>query len=182
MPPGSSQFQRRFDRQAQFFANLGFHYAVINYRGCDGYGTEYKNLANTPNAARDVLNLYETLAADPSVDSANIFLTTSSAGMAVVSELLATRPELWAGVSLDRPGYGPMDSRFEPSKLPPLLMVMGGLDQGFDSMNAFVTWAKSKKVDVQSRVFTNGEHGTFNLTERRETLRQMSEFFIKHMR
>lgn len=182
VPPGSSQFQRRFDRQAQIFANLGFHYAVINYRGCDGYGAEYKNLANSRDAARDVLNLHETLAADPSVDPKNIFLTTSSAGMAVVSELLAMRPELWAGVVLDKPGSGPDVSRLDPNKLPPMLMVMGGLDQGFDSMNAFVSWAKTNQVDISSLIFTNGVHGVFNLAERRETLRRMSDFFIERLR
>ena len=182
VPPMSSQFQRKFDGQAQILANLGFHYAVINYRGCDGYGAEYKKLANSRDAARDVLNLYETLAADPNVDARNIFLTTSSAGTAVVAELLAMRPELWAGVVLDRPGFGPDVSRLEPSKLPPMLMVMGGLDKGFDSMQAFVSWAKTNQVDIRSLVFTNGDHGTYNSTERRETLRQMSDFFLERMR
>lgn len=182
VPPGSSQFQRKFDRQAQIFANLGFYYAVINYRGCDGYGAEYKNLANSADAARDVLNLYEKLAAEAEVDAKNIFLITASAGMAVVSELLAMRPDLWRGVVLDKPGSGPPTSRLEPSRLPPTLMVMGGMDKGYDAMNAFVTWAKTNQVDIQSLVFTNGEHGTFNLSERKETLQTMAEFFIGHLK
>ena len=182
VPPGSSQFQRRFDRQAQVFANLGFHYAVINYRGCDGYGPEYKNLGNTRDAALDVVNLYEKLVADPGVDGKNIFLTTASGGTAVVIELLATRPDLWAGVVLDRPGELGIDRRLDPAKLPPILMVMGGLDRGFASMNAFVAWATTNHVDIKSLVYTNSEHGTYSLAERKETLQQSSEFFLSHLR
>jgi len=128
------------------------------------------------------LNLYEKLVADPNIDSKNIFLTTSSAGIAVVSELLVARPDIWGGVVLDNPGATPIDSRFEPGKLPPMLMVMGGLDRGFDSMNAFVTWSKTNKVDIRSLIHINGEHGTYNLTERKATFQAMADFFIDHLR
>jgi pimeloyl-ACP methyl ester carboxylesterase len=164
------------------FANLGFYYAAINYRGCDGYGPEYKSLGSTADAARDVVNLYENLVADPSVDAKSVFLITASAGTAVVSELLATRPELWAGVVFDRPGELGIDPRLQPAKLPPILMVMGGLDRGFAAMNAFVAWASTNHVDIKSLVYTNSEHGTYSLAERKETLQQSSEFFLSHLR
>ena len=122
------------------------------------------------------------MVADATVDSRNIFLITSSAGTAVVSELLATRPELWAGVVLDGPGFGPDVSRLNPSKLPPILMVMGGMDPGFDAMKEFVGWARSNRVDIRSIVYTNGEHGTYNLTERKNTLQQSAEFFRDHLK
>ena len=182
VPPSSFQFQRRFDHQAQTFANAGFFFAAINYRGCDGYGAEYSKLANMKDAARDVLELYQRMKNDPNVDSQNVFLCTSSAGIGVVAELLAANPTLWRAVALDKPGNSPVDSRYEPGKLPPLLMVMGEQDPALDSMKSFVTWAKSNRVEIKSVIHTNTAHITYNLQDRQDTLQQMADFFLDHLR
>lgn len=57
------------------FANGGFYYAAINYRGCDGYGRGYSELSDPVNAARDVLALREKLISEhPEIDRKNVFL------------------------------------------------------------------------------------------------------------
>jgi len=182
VPPTSAQFQRKFDHQAQMFANLGFFYAAINYRGCDGYGADYSKLINPKEGARDVLELYEQLIQNPNVDANNVFLSTSSAGMNVVTELLAVKPELWRAVGLDKPGLCPIDNRFKPGKLPPMLMIMGDQDPALDSMKAFVGWAETNGLQVVSVLHTNAGHITYSGKDRRDTLQQFSRFFLRQLK
>jgi dipeptidyl aminopeptidase/acylaminoacyl peptidase len=184
IPATTSQFQRRFDHQAELFANLGFYYAAINYRGCDGYGAEYSKLAHTGNAARDVLTLYAWLIAHAEVDPGNVFLTTTSGGMAVVSELLAAQPRLWAGVAIDKPGALRVNPRWDTVHLPPLLAISGGQDPLFDPEEArgFFAWAKTNRLDFRSVIHTNSGHITRSLVDRKDVLKQMSDFFSERLR
>lgn len=184
IPATTYQFQRRFDHQAQVFANLGFYFAAINYRGCDGYGAEYSSLANTQAAARDVLNLYDKLAANPEVDARNIFITTTSGGMGVVAELLATHPELWAGVAVDKAGAIQTNPCYDLGRLPPLLMIVGGQDPlvNREAMASFIAWASSNRVELRTVIHTNSGHLTRSLVDRKDVLQQMAEFFIGHLK
>lgn len=182
VPPTSSQFQCAFNPQAQTFVNAGFYFAAINYRGCDGYGADYSKLANTKDAARDVLDFYRVLIKNPNIDRRNVFLSTSSAGMSIVSELLATQPTLWRAVGLDKPGGCPVDARFEPDKFPPTLIIMGEEDKALESMERFVAWAASNHIEIKSVLHTNTGHITYNLRDRKDTQHQLTDFFLKHLK
>ena len=182
VPPPSLQFQRGFNSQAQVFANLGFYFAAINYRGCDGYGAKYSKLASTQDAARDVLMLRERLIKNPNVDAENIFLTTTSGGMAVVTELMATKPNYWRGAGLNTPGSVNIDKRFQPGKLPPMVMIMGGQDGALDSMKAFASWAATNAVELKTVIHTNAGHVAYSLDDRTDAQRQMVDFFLSHLK
>ena len=184
IPASTYQFQRRFEHQAQLFANFGFYFAAINYRGCDGYGKEFSKLANAENAAKDVLELREWLLANTDVDPDNIFLTTTSGGLAVVNQLLIQQPGLWAGVAMDKPGSIHINPRFEPGQIPPILGIFGGQDSLFDlqAMNSFADWAKTNDVIFRYVIHTNSSHITHSAAHRKDILKQMSDFFFEHLR
>ena len=177
LPPPSAQFQRGFEYQSQTFANMGFYFAAINYRGCDGYGAEYAQLANPANAARDVLRLYQALMKNPNIDAKNVFLLTSSGGMAVVTELLASKPKLWRAVGLDKPSGCAVDERFDPGKLPPMIIIMGNQDPALDSMENFAAWARTNGVQVESVIHRNTGHIIYSEKDRQDTLQHLVEFF-----
>ena len=184
IPATTGQFQRRFDHEAQLFANLGFYYAAINYRGCDGYGAAYSKLANIRDAARDVMTLYEKLAANPDIDARNIFITTTSGGTAVLYQLLINHPRLWAGIAIDKAGRVEVNPRFKPEALPPIIMTIGTKDPNLDltEYNAFVVWAKTNQLDFRTVLQTNTEHSTYRLGARKLALQEFSDFFTSHLR
>jgi dipeptidyl aminopeptidase/acylaminoacyl peptidase len=179
VPATTYQFQRRFEHQAELFANLGYYFAAVNYRGCDGYGREFSQLANVQNAAQDVLKFREWLVSHTDVDPNRIFLTTTSGGMAVVSELLDLDPSLWAGVAVDKPGGTHHNPKWDGARLPPLLTIFGGRDSGFDTaaLNSFVNWAQSNRMVFRYAIQTNSGHITRSIAYRKEGLKQMAEFF-----
>ena len=157
---------------------MGFYFAAINYRGCDGYGAQYTQLANPANAARDVLKFYQQLMKNPNIDAKNVFLLTSSGGMAVVTELLALKPKLWRAVGLDKPSGCAVDERFKPGKLPPMVIIMGNQDPALDSMESFVAWARTNGVQVESVIHANTGHITYSERDRQDTLQHLVEYFV----
>ncbi len=179
-PPPSSQFQKSFEQRSQLLANLGFYFLAVNYRGCDGYGREYSALANTPNAARDVMAAYNELARKPDVDLDRVFLFTMSSGSDVVFELMAEAPAKWHGVVLDKPATLPAQGRLRPGKTAPLLIVAGDSDANFQSVVTFEAWARSHGVAASLVVHTNAGHFTFKVNERKDKIDQMGRFFLKH--
>jgi len=181
VPPTTSQFQRTFDAQSQMFANSGFYYATVNYRGCDGYGAGYSKLYDPTNAAKDVLALYDVVMERyPDIDPKNVFLVTSSAGMDVVSELLALRPGLWKAVGMDK-CFLPDEKRFAAARLPAMITIMGTQDPSFEQMQSFVAWAQTNHIDIKSVIHTNAGHITYSLSDRKDTLAQILDFFVGHI-
>jgi dipeptidyl aminopeptidase/acylaminoacyl peptidase len=182
LPPPTWQVQKQFDAQSQFLANIGYFFVAINYRGCDGYGKKYAGMQNVEDQAKDVLAVYHELLQNPSVDSDNIFILTSSAGQDVATEVLATAPQLWSGVALDKPANCYVDERYNPKNLPPFLLIMGDQDDGFEAMKKFESWARGQGVAVESLIHMNSGHITYKSSERKSTLDHIAKFFSNHIK
>jgi hypothetical protein len=91
-----------FAAQHEAFANDGFYFAYVD---------RYQR--NDAQWGRDALALYENLVKRPDIDSNNVYLYGSSAGVETVYGLLKKKPELWQGAMIFSPPDFP-----EPSQLP----------------------------------------------------------------
>lgn len=181
IPPPTWQVQKQFDAQSQFLANIGLYFVAVNYRGCDGYGKAYAGYADISKAAEDILTVHQEILKNSNIDQDNIFLLSSSAGREIVFELLATSPELWRGVALDKPVNCPIDERHVPSKLPPFALITGDKEKGFSALQKFVSWAATNKVELKLLIHTNSGHITYKLSERKNTLNHIASFYLDHL-
>ncbi len=183
LPPATWQFQKVFDLQSQLFARLGFYYVAVNYRGCDGYGRDYANLNNQAAAAEDVLGILKELAAkNESFDTNNVFLCSQSSGEQLVNELLADHPSAWRGAVLDHPSGFDYGSRFQPSTLPPVMVISGDQDRYLPALQGFVASAKSNGAKVSLLVQTNTGHLNWKVAENRNTERKVVEFIFENLK
>jgi len=183
LPPPTLQFQRAFQGESQLFANLGFYFVAVNYRGCDGYGRNYAALKSTTDQARDVLAVYETLVKEPGVDARNVFLYAVCGGEGSLEELLTQSPRLWRAVAV-RHGVLAAFENFEPRKLPPMLLTIGDQDLSTGWRERFETWAHENHVETELLVHPNSDHNGYNYKagEQRIALARISEFFVKNVK
>ena len=174
--------QRSFGPRSQLLANLGFYFLAVNYRGVDGYGRNYSDAYNPSNAAQDVLAAYQWLINNPGVDQNNIFIFSMSGGTPIVLELLHLTPEHWRGVAIDKPSSIDNPSRFNAIKMPPLLLISGDQDQALPSVNKFIEWTKNNSVPARIIIYTNAAHITYDLKSRKQSQKQVADFFIESLK
>lgn len=176
LPPPSWQFQKVFEQQSQLFANRGYNYLVINFRGCDGYGRRYSERADTSVAAQDVRSILDEVARRYPLDKRNVYLFTQSGGSGVARELLRTSPQLWAGVVLDHP-QGWLPSPDEASReFPPVEIFSGDQDRLLPSIETMRKWASTNGFQVKVNVQTNCGHLNWKLAATKASFRRMVEF------
>jgi dipeptidyl aminopeptidase/acylaminoacyl peptidase len=183
VPPNTSRMQRSFGPRSQFLANIGFYFLAVNYRGVDGYGQNYAAQYDAALSAKDVLAAYHWLTNNPGVDPNNIFLFTMSGGTPITAELLASQPQIWRGVAIDKPGGGlEHTARFEPEKFPPLLLITGDQDPALASVGKFMDWAGKQGIEAQEIIYTNAAHITFALNSRKMSQKQVAEFYLRQLK
>jgi dipeptidyl aminopeptidase/acylaminoacyl peptidase len=181
LSPRTGQFQRSFDARAQLLANLGFHFVAVNYRGCDGYGRDYASLGNAADAAKDILAVHGQLVSDPTVDRKNVFLSSSSDGSVVAYEVLARAPGLWRAVALENPTAPVFEGRFNGRQLPPVFFATGDQDGACSTLRQFQVWGQANGAAIKSVIYTNAGHITYKSAERKDKLRNVSQFFLEHL-
>jgi poly(3-hydroxybutyrate) depolymerase len=119
---------------------------------------------------------------NPNVDKDNIFIFSMSGGTSLCMELMATAPNLWQGIAIDKPGEMGIDKRFEKRNLPPLLLLTGDQDPALPSIKKFQSWASTNGVNVECVYYTNSAHVTFGLNERKNSQHQVAQFFLNHLK
>lgn len=156
VPPRTGQFKRMWEPESQLLASLGFYYAAVNYRGCDGYGRAYSESGNTGMAINDVLALYRELLARENIDPSRMYLFSQSDGAALASAVVGAQPELWRGVVFKQPGG------FSPASVsaswPAVLLCMGDQDRSFDAIRRSVHESQDLGVDLRLVVLRNAGH------------------------
>src|SRR5207244_8839991 len=108
----------------------------------------------------------------------NIFIFSMSGGTPICMELLATAPELWRGMAIDKPIDCPIYPEFEAQKVPPLLFITGDQDEAVTSVQAFASWANSNHVQLETLVYSNAAHITFDLSSRKQNQQEADDFFL----
>lgn len=183
LPPPSMQFQRVFQAESQLFANLGFYFLAVNFRGCDGYGRDYASRGNESEAAKDVLAAYRALLQGRGVDARNVFLYAVCGGDSVLRELVADAPELWRAVALRHGGLAGY-ARWAARKVPPILLLVGDHDVEPGALERFHSWAKANGVHAESVIHTNSDHNgyIYRATEQKVALARVSDFFLKNLK
>jgi len=176
LPPSTWQFQRGFEQQSQLFANLGFWFVAVNYRGCDGYGRDYAARKSTPEAAADAQAVLAEVTQNPGVDGERVFLASGSDGGAVAWELLRTTTARWQGVIVDHPPGGPGAGWPAAGALPPVLLISGDGDRYLPGLRSFADWAATNRVSVSLLVQTNTGHMTWRMDQIREAERRATDF------
>jgi pimeloyl-ACP methyl ester carboxylesterase len=164
------------------FANIGFYFLAVNYRGVDGYGREYASYDSVEDAAKDVLAACEELLKDPQVDRENLLLCTISGGSDVIFKLLEMKPKLWRAAAFDKPTACPPGNMLKARALPPILIITGDQDAAYPSIKEFAGWAAENGVKVTTIVYTNSGHFTFVLSERKDKLDKMARFYLKSLK
>lgn len=182
IPPNSAQMQRSYGPRSQLLANIGFYFLAVNYRGVDGYGRDYANSYDPPTAAKDILAAYDWLIENPNINRNNIFIFSMSGGTPICRELLATEPDLWRGIAIDKPGSLSIDPRFIPRKMPKLFLITGGEDPAMPSVRRFADWAEKNDVDLQLEIYEDAAHITFDLESRKRSQKEVAEFYIRNVK
>lgn len=171
LPPPSSQFQKRFEENSQMFANLGYYYVSINYRGCDGYGKEY-SAKDSAGVADDIMAVRKELLKNEAIESGKIILRCSSGGEAAVSQMLQTQPSLWAGAILDHPSGGMRPN----SNSPPMLIFASDQDRFFSATTNMYNQGIAAKADIRLVIYTNESHSIYKTGLQMDLYQRTTEF------
>lgn len=176
LPAPTWQFQAMFELQSQMFANLGYNYVAINYRGCDGYGRDYARQINSVLAADDILEILKELATTRAFDKRHVFLFSQSGGAEIVRQLLLTSPGTWTGAILDHPAGWPQMPGWQGDVFPPLEIFSGDQDRFLPSIEAMKRWANTNRLRVNINVQQQCGHQNWKMREARTIFRRMFEF------
>lgn len=88
-----------WDSEAQFFASLGYSVLKINYRGSEGFGTDYSpysHFSSMQTSVEDAITGAEWLVAQGLASKGNIAIYGSSFGGHISLSAAAERPELFS--------------------------------------------------------------------------------------
>ncbi|CAM6004943.1 unnamed protein product [Sphagnum balticum] len=182
LPAPTWQVQRVYENKGQFYANIGFYYVGVNYRGCDGYGVNYASHRGSSKAYLDVLAVLRDLSNNPLIDTNNVFLYSNSGGGEVESQLIEHQPTFWRGAVFDHAGVSVFDSETTLSRLPAFFLIGGDQDPELPIEKYFHVWAKENGVESSLLVEKNCGHLNWKTSELKEEQRQVCEFFINHLK
>ena len=153
------------------FANLGYYYVSINYRGCDGYGKEY-SAKDSAGVADDIMAVRKELLKNEAIESGKIILRCSSGGEAAVSQMLQTQPSLWAGAILDHPSGGMRPN----SNSPPMLIFASDQDRFFSATTNMYNQGIAAKADIRLVIYTNESHSIYKTGLQMDLYQRTTEF------
>ena len=156
------------------FANLGFYYVSVNYRGCDGYGKQFAAMKDSAGGVEDIMAARDYLIKNEPVDASKMILRSSSGGDVAVFELIKNKPGLWAGAILDHPGRAvEIDSSF-----PPMLVIASDQDRFYPAATNIFNRGKAADVDVRLLVYTNETHSIYKTGLQNDLYRKAGKFCL----
>jgi pimeloyl-ACP methyl ester carboxylesterase len=181
IPPRTGPAHRGYEIRPQLLANLGFYYAGINYRGCDGYGRKYSEAWDEEKAAEDVVRAIRMLAQQPGVDGQRVFAVSASAGSSVLQRLLRKFPGAVRAAAFLEPVPWEPDDLLEGGALPPLFISIGRNDSRLPFVEAFQKWTRAHGVPATFLYISNYAHFTQDILKREAEERALAEFLFNNM-
>jgi pimeloyl-ACP methyl ester carboxylesterase len=178
VPPRTGPSRRGYEFRPQLLTNLGFYYAGVNYRGCDGYGASYSAQWNEEKAAGDVFQAIQELSKELQCDTQRVFAVTASAGSSVLQSFLRQFPAVLRGAVLlgsVAPGY---DQLLEVERLPRLFVSIGRNDAEFRYVQGFEKWTKLHGVSASFQYLPNYAHFGPDIPKRIAQERAVAEFLL----
>ena len=130
--------------------------------------------------ATNVMNLYEELKQDPTVDLRRVYLFAASAETRYLSELVERTPGPWRGVILLNPGQLPDFSkapRYQPR--PRILICAGGKEQEEERFKQYQQNALKEGVLVDYIIGASETHRYVGTTAKRERAEAVEHFIFE---
>jgi acetyl esterase/lipase len=178
IPPRTYQMRRKYDLQPELIANSGFDIVGVNYRGMDGFGSDFSRLYDAEEAARDVLFVTRQLIREGKIGAKPLYLLSQSLGSEVMKEVLMQDRELWSGAifqgSVIRGGF----EDFNPKGFPPLFLTIGENDPAYEFTRRFERWAADQDVSVKTFYVGNYAHYNADLAKAFQQEISIVEFLI----
>jgi pimeloyl-ACP methyl ester carboxylesterase len=181
IPPRTGPAHRGYEMRPQLLSNLGFYYAGINYRGCDGYGASYAGQWNEEKAAGDVFQAIQELGKEFQCDTQNVFAVAASAGSSVLQSFLRQFPTVLRGAVFVGPVPWELDQWRETERLPRLFVSIGRNDSEFRFVQSFEAWAKLHRVSASFQYVPNYAHFDLDVPKRVAQERAVAEFLLKNV-
>ena len=179
IPPRTGPSHRGYEMRPQLLSNLGFYYAGINYRGCEGYGASYAKQWNEEKAADDVFQAIQYLGKELQCDTQRVFAVAASAGSSVLQNFLRRFPAVLRGAVFVGPVHWELDSWREAARLPRLLVSIGRNDHEFGFVQSFEAWAKLHTVPASFQYVPNYAHFDLDIPKRVMQERAVAEFLLE---
>jgi hypothetical protein len=176
IPPRTYQMRRNYDLQPELIANCGFNIVGINYRGMDGFGTDFSRLYDAKEAAKDVLYVTRHLINTGVIGHGPLCLLSQSLGSEVMKEVLVLEPGLWkAAIFQGSVIWGGFDA-FQTNHFPRLFITIGREDPAFPFMRDFETWAQSRDISVKTFYLDNYSHYKGDLSKGNQQEKEIARF------
>jgi dipeptidyl aminopeptidase/acylaminoacyl peptidase len=181
LPPRTGPAHRGYEIRPQLLANLGFYYAGINYRGCDGYGRVYSEQWDEGKAAEDVFRAISELKQQPRVDAQRIFAVSASAGSSVLQRLLRKFPGTVRAAAFLEPIAWEPDDLLEAGPLPHLFVSIGSNDLRLRFVQTLQKWTRKHGAPAEFLYISNYAHFAPDIPKRIAEERALAEFLFKNM-
>jgi acetyl esterase/lipase len=181
IPPRTGPAHRGYELRPQLMANLGFYYAGINYRGCDGYGRLYSEHWDEEKAAEDVFRAIRQLAQQPDIDPERVFAVSASAGSSVLQRFLRKFPGTVRAAAFLEPVAWQPDDLIEARPLPQLFVSIGRNDSRLGFVQTLQKWTRAHKVPAEFLYIPDYAHFTHDIPKRMAEERALAEFFFNNL-
>ena len=181
MPPRTGPCHRGYERRPQLLANLGFYYACVNYRGCDGYGRLYSAQWEAEKAAEDVLQAIQELTKNPHIDAEKVFAVSVSAGSSVLQCLLRRFPGRIRAAAFIEPVAWEPDDLLEANSLPHLFVSIGRNDPGLRFVETLQRWTRSHRFPAEFLYIPNYSHLGVDIPKRVAEEKALAEFLLNNL-
>src|SRR5208283_651998 len=125
------------------------------------------------------MQLYETLANNPNIDTNLVYLFATSAESGYLSQFVAEKPDLWRGVILLNPVVEPGLSNTHLSRI----FIVGGTDDVNNSVEQLTKYqdeAARAGIPVKLVVQNGVQHITRSIATERERTRQFARFLLEN--
>jgi hypothetical protein len=181
VPPRTGPAHRGYEIRPQLLANLGFFYAGVNYRGCDGYGSGYAEKWDPQKAAEDVFQAIQKLKTELPVDPKAIFAVSASAGSTVLERFLDQFPGSLRAAAFLEPVPWELCEAVTPHPLPPLFVAIGENDPSVRFVRDLQRWSQRHAVSATCLFMANYAHVTQDVSKRLIEERGLAEFLMVNL-
>lgn len=178
IPPRTGPSHRGYEMRPQLLSNLGFYYAGINYRGCDGYGASYAQQWNEEKAAEDVFRVIQELGKQSQCDTQRVFAVAASAGSSVLQSFLRQFPTVLRGAVFVGPVPWELDQWRETDRLPRMFASIGRNDPQFTFVQRLEVWTKQHGISASFQYVPNYSHFDLNIPKRVAQEKAVAEFLL----